>query len=192
MFVVRPAAGCRFRGCRMRHGFPAATTFSGTSFVTTEHAPDDRARPDFDPGHDKRPRADKGVFANRDFRNYQWHGGPRKVVASCVQVRFLRDHGARSDFDLAEAVCVRAVAETGTVVQCQIPRDRNARPLVDERRPLNFGVKYAQPKKAPWIRRFRSPAAKNEPAEFPKHASQAFAHRPGGDELRALCGIDAL
>ena len=47
-------------------------------------------------------------------------------------------------------------------------------------------------KKAPWIRRFRSPAAKDEPAEFPKHASQAFAHRPGGDELRALCVIDTL
>jgi hypothetical protein len=49
---VRRQAGGRstFRGCRMRHGFPAATTFSGRSFVTTEHAPTIARAPILIPG----------------------------------------------------------------------------------------------------------------------------------------------
>jgi hypothetical protein len=141
MFVVswRPVAGPRAQDAAR---VPRRDHIFRDIFRNDRTRTDDRARPDFDPGHDKRPRADEGVFADRDFRNHQRHGRPRKVVASCVQVRFLRNHGARSNFDLAEAVYVRAVAETRTVVQCQIPGNRNARPLVDEGRPLNFGVKY--------------------------------------------------
>ena len=109
-----------------------------------------------------------------------------------AQIRFLRDDRARSDFNFSQRVDVRPVAQAGAVVQRQVPRNGNPRPLMNEGHAVNFGLKEPQPNEAPRIGRLRRPGAKQEPAIFPEDAPHQLVHRPGRGELRALPGIDVV
>jgi len=104
---------------------------------------DDRPRADRHPRQDKGARSDKRILADGDFRNDKRERRIGEVVAAGAQVRFLRDHGARPNFNFPEAVGVRAIAETGAIIQRQVPGNRDPGSLMNEGRAMDFGVEYA-------------------------------------------------
>ena len=95
-----------------------------------------------------------------------------------AEICFLGDGGARADLNLAQTVGIGPIAETGVIVQRQVPRNRDPRALMNKRFAINLRVKNAEPEKAPLVQRFWCPCAKEEPAKFPKDAEQAITARP--------------
>ena len=77
--------------------------------------------------------ADECAIADGDRLEHQ---GQRRIVelmASRAQVGFLRHDRALADFHRPERIDMSPVAETGTVGQCQVPRDGNPGALMDKR-----------------------------------------------------------
>ena len=113
-------------------------------------------------------------------------------MAAGAEIRFLRNRGARADLNFAEAVSVCAIAQTGAIVQRQVPGHGDARALMHERRAVDFRIEDAQPKKSPRIEWLRGPLTENEPAEFPERPQSALAIAPRGFERAGLIRINDL
>src|SRR2546423_3546735 len=103
----------------------------------------------------------------------------REIVTASAQVNFLCNRGSLADFDFAQAVSVGAISETGAVAQREVPRNFNSRALMDEWLAFDLRAEHVEPEKPPWVRRFRRPAAKHEPAKFPKQSHRAILDGPG-------------
>ena len=97
-----------------------------------------------------------------------------KIMAARAEINFLRDRGPLTDLNFAKTVGVRAIAETSAISQSQMPRNRDARPLMHERFAFNGGAENVEPEKAPRVRRLRGPGAKDAPAKFPEQTQRAI------------------
>src|SRR5947207_13006731 len=96
-----------------------------------------------------------------------------KIVAARAEINFLRDRGPLTDLNFAKTVGVRAIAETSAISQSQMPRNRDARPLMHERFAFNGGAEDVEPERARRVRRRRGPGGKEEPTKFPEQPQPA-------------------
>ena len=140
--------------------------------------PDDGAIADGYPRHDERAGSDKNILPDGDLRHLQRHVRVLEIVCSRAKIRFLGDDGAGSDLDLAQRVGVGAVAQAGTVVEGEIPRDMDASALMDERYAIEFCTEQPQPKKTPAVEWLGGPTAEKRPTEIPQKHAHASLERP--------------
>lgn len=147
---------------------------------------DHRTPSDRRAGHHKGAGADEGVFADLDVGDLQGKMGIAQFVGAGAKIGFLRDDRARSDFDRGEGIEVRPVADTGPVVEDQVPRNLDAGTLVDEGNSSNLGAKPLQPKKPPAIERLWCPDAEQRPADLPSEHRDPLRERPWGIVRRLL------
>ena len=112
-----------------------------------------------------------------------------KIVAASAEINFLRDRRAFADFDFAETVGVRAIAEAGAISQSEMPGNLDPGTLMHERFAFDRGAENIEPEKAPPIRWFRRPTAKQAPADFPEQTQDALLDGPGRFLRHALLGF---
>src|ERR1043166_10066940 len=116
---------------------------------------DNGARTDGYTRHHKCTRTYERVLANCNLCDYQRNFRPLEIMSSRAEISFLRDRCARPDFDLAQAIGIRPVAQAGAIVQRKIPGNGNARALMNEWRAVDLRIEHPQPKKPPFIQRDR-------------------------------------
>src|SRR5947207_9982908 len=109
-----------------------------------------------------------------------------KIVAAGAEIDFLGDRRARTDFDFAQTVGVRAIAEAGAITQGEVPRNGDAGALVHEWFALDRGAEEVEPEKPPGICRLGRPTTKDKPAKFPEQTPRPVLRRPRRFVGRAL------
>jgi len=91
-----------------------------------------------------------------------------KIMCAGAQIGFLGNNRPGTNFDLSQAIRVGAIAKTGPVMECEVPGNLDARPLMNKRPTMDFGAEKAQPEQPPPVQRFGCPLAKKTPTVFPQ------------------------
>lgn len=114
-----------------------------------------------------------------DGRGLQWPVGITEIVGTRAEIGLLGHAASGMDHYGPEAVGMGAITEAGLVVQGQIPRVVNARPLVHKGNAVDLGTEAAQDKQSPGVERLGGPTAEQGPAVFPEKHPEAIAQTPG-------------
>ena len=81
--------------------------------------------------------ADEYTGADGDFSGLQIKGRGVELMRSGAKISLLRHRRTLMNFNLTEAIGVGAISQASSVMQNQIPRQCDARPLMDERLPVD-------------------------------------------------------
>ena len=137
-------------------------------------------------GQEESAGADEGVVADVDWGGLQGPVGIAKVMGACAEVGLLGHTGAGTDLHRPEAVGVGAVAETGLVVQGEVPGVIDARPLMHEWPAVKRRPKASQDEQAPEITGLGGPKTEQRPGKLPEQLAKAVAPFPGAGVAAGL------
>ena len=136
---------CHHRSCGYRARHHAAGSY-------------DRPIAHADASQHKSPGANKRISSDADRRGLQGSMGQAEIVGAGAEIGLLCNTSILENFNLAEAVGVRAIAEAGPVVQGEVPGMLDARALMHEWPAVDGGAEAAQDEQPPGIECFGGPA----------------------------------
>ena len=84
------------------------------------------------------------MSADSDFGSPQRQRRIGKIMRPGAEIRFLRHRRALVDLDRAQAVGVRSVPQAGSMMQRQLPRQLDPRPLMHKGPTLQFRPKQTK------------------------------------------------
>ena len=109
-----------------------------------------------------------------------------EFVGPGAEIGLLCNTSILENFNLAEAVGVRAIAEAGPVVQGEVPGMLDARALMHEWPAVDGGAEAAQDEQPPGIECLGGPATEQRPGVLPKQHPQPVAAPPGAGVTASL------
>lgn len=119
------------------------------------------------------------IPSDADRRRLQRSVEKLEVVRACAEISLLSHTGSGVNLDLAKAIGVSPIPQTGLVVKREIPWMLNPSPLMNKGLPMDGGAKALQDEEAPGIERLGGPGAEQQPGVLPEQDAQAVTEAPG-------------